>query len=479
MKANYIFKRTSLIMFGLSLFLLGLIIIRIFSFETSVLFGGIVFIGLLAKFRKLQKAFIVCLLLFAMYLLGIARGYVFVNKLNDYQQIYKQQISFIATAREDAVYSDRKQLVFSASNIELLTPNHKKMIGNIEIEGIGSPMVYKGDKVIVTGKLFSKRGDNVAGMSFAQITIINHGHNKIDSFRRNFAAGLQNVLPEPLASLGLGILIGQRSTLSKELTKQLTQVGLIHIVVVSGYNLTVIIYCSQRLLKKYSRFQALVVSIILIVVFLMVTGSSPSIVRAAVVSLIGLITWYYGRSMKPMLILLVSAVITAGLNPLYIWSSVGWYLSFSAFFGILILAPMIHKRFVPKKMQTRLLPQVIVETLSAQICTIPILLYIFSTLSLVSMVANILVVPLVPFVMLATLVAGLYGMVGPILLGGIIVLPARVMLSYVVETTRLLSQVPYASIKVVISASQTAILCGLIIVLMLLLARSSKTKKLT
>lgn len=476
MRSHRYVKRTSLIIIGLSLFLSGLIVVRAFGVSAGLLASGLVFIICFIALHRLKGVFIIAVLLSGSILLGVIRGAEFVNKTAHYKSLYGKQITMTVTARDDAIYSERRQFIFSASNVELVKPQQQKLVGNVEVEGFGVPMVYKGDRILVTGKLFPKRGDNIAGVSFANMQVIQSGQSKIDVFRRRFAAGMQNVLPEPLASLGLGILIGQRNTLPEDLTKQLSEVGLIHIVAVSGYNLTVIIYFSQRLLQKRSRFQALVASNVLIVLFLLVTGFSPSIVRAAVVSGISLVMWYYGRTMKPLMILLLAAAVTAGWNPLYIWSSIGWYLSFAAFFGVLVLGPLLHKRFVPKKLQNRLLPQILSETLSAQICTIPILLYIFSTLSLVSVLANLLVVPFIPFVMLASLVAGIYGMVGPFLLGGVLVLPARIMLSYIVEITRLLSMVPHASISVQFSAIQTALLTLIIVLFTLLLSKTTRSK---
>lgn len=476
MRSRRYIRRTSLIIVGLGLFLSGLIVVRAFGVDFGLCASGVVFAICLITLRRVQRFFVISLLLCSALLLGVIRGSEFVDEISHYKSLYGQQISVYVTAREDAVYSERRQFVFSATNIELEQPQSKKLVGNIEVEGFGVPMVYKGDRLLVSGKLFPKRGDNVAGFRFANMQVVQTGQSKIDVLRRKFSAGMQNVLPEPLASLGLGILIGQRSTLPDDLTKQLSEVGLIHIVAVSGYNLTVIIYFSQRLLQKRSRFQAFVVSNTLIVLFLLVTGFSPSIVRAAVVSGISLVMWYYGRTMRPLMILLLAAVVTAGWNPLYIWSSIGWYLSFAAFFGVLVLGPLLHERFVPKKLQSRLLPQVLTETLSAQICTIPILLYIFSTFSLVSVFANLLVVPFIPFVMLAALVAGIYGMVGPFLLGGVLVLPARIMLSYIVEITQLFSMIPHASISVKFSAVQTGVVTLLIILLTLLLSQSTRSR---
>ncbi|MCA9334049.1 ComEC/Rec2 family competence protein, partial [Candidatus Saccharibacteria bacterium] len=256
--------------------------------------------------------------------------------------------------------------------------------------------------------------------------------------------------------------IGQRATLDKQITEQLTTTGLIHIVAVSGYNLTVIVGMSQRLFAKRSRYQSLVFSLGLIGVFLLMTGSSPSIVRAAIVSVMSLIAWYFGRQYRPLLLLLIAAALTAMASPLMVWSNIGWYLSFTAFFGVLVVGPLIKRRYVSSKAQERIIPSVLSETISAQICTLPILLFVFGRLSVVSVVANLLVVPLVPFAMLASLVAGIGGMIGPVI-GSIVGLPARLLLDYILDVAALLSRVPKASIEVTITAAEMIYMYGLIL----------------
>lgn len=469
-------RRTTLIMVGLSLFLLGLVVVRAFNVQISVFLIIFTLFGSLLIFSKHKNRILISIIFSAILALGVYRGSTFLTSLNNYKDLFGKVVILEVTAREDAVYSERHQLVFSSGNVKLLEPNKIDLIGNIKIEGRGLPMIYKGDRLQVSGKIYPRRGDNIAGISYAQISLISSNSSKLDSLRRHFAVGLQNILPEPLASFGLGILIGQQNTLPDELTESLRKVGLIHIVAVSGYNLTVIVYFSQRLLQKKSRFQALILSNLLILTFLLITGFSPSIVRASVVSVISLFVWYFGRKVRPMLILLLSAVITAGWNPLYIWSSVGWYLSFFAFFGILILAPLLNSRFMPPKLQNSLLPQVFTETVSAQICTLPILLYIFAGVSVLSIPANLLVVPFTPFVMLATLIAGVYGMLWPFLFGGLLVLPAKIMLSYIVELAKLLSSSSFAMLNISVNAFQAGMMTVFIILITLVLNKQVKQK---
>ena len=96
-----------------------------------------------------------------------------------------------------------------------------------------------------------------------------------------------------------------------------------------------------------------------------------------------------------------------------------------------------------------------------------------------SIPANILVVPLTPFVMLATLIAGVAGMMGQFIFFGLLVLPAKIMLSYIVEISNLLSSMPFAFVEVNINAIQAGIMSLLIVILTILLSRSTKQKLTT
>ncbi|HSX47087.1 MAG TPA: ComEC/Rec2 family competence protein, partial [Patescibacteria group bacterium] len=179
--------------------------------------------------------------------------------------------------------------------------------------------------------------------------------------------------------------------------------------------------------------------------FLLMTGLSASVVRAALVTLLSLLAWYYGRTLRPLLLIALVAAVTALWNPLYLWSDVGWYLSFLAFFGVLILAPLLNKRFFGTT-EPRAIAGLLTETTSALLLTIPFVLYIFSQISLIAMVANMLVVPLVPLAMLLSLIAGLAGMLVPVL-GGWLALPANYLLTYLLDLVQLISRWPYVLIK--------------------------------
>jgi competence protein ComEC len=263
----------------------------------------------------------------------------------------------------------------------------------------------------------------------------------VPELRRRFVAGMQSALPEPLASFGMGLLIGQRANLSDEVYQSLLMVGLVHIIAVSGYNLTIILRASKGLLSKYSRRLSLLLAFALIGVFLLFAGASASIVRAAIVSILSLLAAYYGRSVKPLVLIILAAAITAWANPYYVWTDVSWYLSFLAFFGVMIVAPMMLVR-MPKQWQSSLVLTVALESLCAELMTLPYILHIFGQMSFIGLVTNVLVVALVPLAMLLCLVAGLAGMLVPAIAGWL-AWPAVLLLTYMLDVATMLSHIPH------------------------------------
>jgi competence protein ComEC len=385
-----------------------------------------------------------CLVLFA-FILGLQRGSVYMQKLAVHESLHYQKVVLTGTATDDAVYGKRYQLEFALSNIVVAEPVRTPIIGSLTIRGFGEAAIYRGDKVQVSGKLYPTLGNNLGTISFGDLQVIERDSSVLNDLRRRFAAGMQSALPEPAASFALGLLIGQRTTLPDDIDEQLRHVGLTHIIAVSGYNLTVIVMACRRLLANRSKFQATATCLALIAVFLLITGSSPPIVRAGIISVLGIAAWYYGRDIKPMVLLLAGAAVTVIANPVYLWGNVSWYLSFLAFFGVLVLAPLITRRIFGKREPPMLLG-IMIETICATIFVLPYVLFIFGETSLVSLPANLLVVPFIPLAMLLGLLAGLGGMLVPVIAGWL-AWPAATLLTYMLDIAALLSKIPKSYVE--------------------------------
>jgi competence protein ComEC len=410
-------------------------------------------------------------------LLGIWRGSSYLTKLRPYDAFSDQSVVLRVTADTDATYEDRGQLSFDADSVHIMDPVEMTAPGKIKVAGFGEPAIYRGDVVQVEGKLFKTLGSRQATVSFAELKVLGRSGALSETARHGFVTGMLNALPEPNASFGLGLLIGQRSTLPDDVSRQLGAVGLTHIIAVSGYNLTIIIEAVRRLSGKRSKYQSLMISLLLIGLFLSVTGFSASIVRAAMVSLLSLLAWYYGRTFRPLLLLLLAAALTAGWYPVYLWADIGWYLSFLAFFGVLIVAPLFIRRF-HRGRQPKLVAGVIIESLSAQLMTAPLVLYIFGVASLIAPLSNVVIVPLVPVAMLLSLVAGIAGMVIPALAGWL-AWPANILLTYMLDMVHIFSDVPRASVSRALPLSSMLVLYGAVILVCLVLWQKTRPARAT
>lgn len=393
---------------------------------------------LLLCWRKILILSVPVALLLGM-LVGLWRGGVVNQELNLYAQLIDQKVVLTGTATQDATYGNKKQIDFMMSDVRI---GERQLPGTVRVTTFSPVQPKQGDRVRAEAKLKYGFGSYQAGMYFAKVDLLARGDSWFAKIRRTFSAVVLSVIPEPQASLGLGFLLGIKSQLPDSLTEQLKLVGLTHIVVASGYNLTILVRAARRMLAGRSKYQATLAAVLLMIGFLGVTGLSPSMTRAALVTALSLAAWYYGRVIHPVLLLLFCAAITALANPLFLWGDLGWYLSFLAFGGVMLGAPLLQKRLFGNRTPPQLV-QIIIETLCAELATIPLVLWIFGGMSVIGVVANVIVTPLVPLAMLATFVAGVAAIAWPGF-GAWLALPAHWVLGYMVAAIQQLAAVPWA-----------------------------------
>jgi competence protein ComEC len=260
--------------------------------------------------------------------------------------------------------------------------------------------------------------------------------------RDGFAGNIRQAITEPEASLGIGYLLGQKSALPSDLVDALKVAGLTHIVVASGYNLTILVRIGRRLFAKISKYLAMLTGSGLIVGFVAMTGLSPSMTRAGLVAGLGLWAWYYGRKFHPITLLAVAASVTVLVNPSYVWGDLGWLLSFAAFAGVMIIAPIATAYFFGEG-NVPFVGQLLIETISAQIATLPIMIMAFQQLSVIAPIANLLVLPIIPLVMLLVALAGVGVMVVPAF-AGVIGWPAEQLLHIQIGIINWCADIPWA-----------------------------------
>ncbi len=431
----------------------------------------------LLSFRRGRLLSVYMIVLFG-FTLGWWRGGQFMGEVRYLESISRQKVTIVGTVLNDSLYNDRGAISFDLGSLQLESPELRRIVGKIGVSGYGERMIYRGDEVRVTGNFYPGRGSYVAWLSYAQLEVTARSQNVLYAVTRDFSAGMQSALPEPQASFGMGLLVGQRDTMPKAASEMLAAVGLTHIIAVSGYNLTILVRATRRLLAKRSKFQATLAGLALIAAFLVVTGAMPSIFRASIISTLSLGAWYFGRNLKPMVLISLTAAGTALWSPLYVWFDIGWYLSFLAFFGVLIVAPYARRHLLKGK-KRGMLGEMLLETTAAQIMVLPIILYIFHDSSFAALLANMLVLPLIPLAMITGFVAGLAGMLIPALAGWF-AWPARWILTYLLDAAALVARIPHMEFSVEISVAAMLLMYGVLLSVVLVWWRKSlKNAKLT
>jgi len=264
----------------------------------------------------------------------------------------------------------------------------------------------------------------------------------------HFESALNSVLTEPHASLAAGILLGVKRNIPDNLMTALNKTGLTHVIALSGYNITIMIFIFSALfIPRLGRKRIFVYGLIFILLFVLMTGASSSVVRAAIFSSLILFAGLIGRQADQTNLILLAAVIMVIVNPFVLRYDVGFQLSFLAFAGLIYLSPLFKKMFERKRLKK--LPDGIklplVETLGAQLAVFPLIWWQFGRVSLIAPLANILVLPLIPLSMALIFITGIMSLIYFPLgqLSGFITWPV---LEYVIKIVELLAKVPWAAI---------------------------------
>lgn len=237
-------------------------------------------------------------------------------------------------------------------------------------------------------------------------TIETGGEDLVFGARDWFAERIRGLLPETEAALGLSYLLGMKSSLPSSLAENLRAVGLTHIVAASGAHLSILVEVAKKIFGKISRFSGLLFSVLFIVLFMVMIGWTPSIMRAGFMTILSLLAWYVGRKIAPWRLILMVAALTLVINPEFI-TNLGWQLSFASFGGIMMVGPRLTKYFYGEK-KPGLISSTVLTTVAATLMTLPITLYNFGQISLISVAANILILPTLPYAMGLVFLTGVF-----------------------------------------------------------------------
>ncbi len=306
-----------------------------------------------------------------------------------------------------------------------------------------------GDKVQITGKL--EKPSNFTGdtgrvfdyvnflakdglhymVKYPNIEVLEYGQGNVIkawlfSVKALYIDTLSELIPEPQAGLAAGITVGAKRALGSELMEAFRNTGLIHIVVLSGFNVTIIIIFLLRATAILPRSVRYGLATIAVVLFAILTGADAPVVRASAMGLLGVAAIVLGRSYNITRALLIVALAMIIWNPMILMHDIAFQLSVVATLGLIHIAPKIinilsskgisestyldalKKEKLPSMKQS--LIEIVSVTIAAQIAVLPLLIYYMGEVSVVSVIVNVLALPIIPIAMLFAFIVGIAGM---------------------------------------------------------------------
>ena len=201
------------------------------------------------------------------------------------------------------------------------------------------------------------------------------------------------------ASLLKGLLLNDRSEMNNDTKNEFINSGVIHVLAVSGLHVGYIILVFVIILGRFNIYARSVLTAAGLILFMLLTGSPASVVRAVLMALIIIAGFLSGRSTNLFNSLALSAVIILLIDPGDLFDP-GFQLSYAAVSSMAAIYPFFRRMIVnlnPGKFVKNLL-LFITLSLSAQIGTIPFTLFYFGRLSLTALFANLFVIPAIGMV---------------------------------------------------------------------------------
>lgn len=216
-------------------------------------------------------------------------------------------------------------------------------------------------------------------------------------------------LPPKQAGLLNGMLIGYKDGLSDEVQADFSSAGLSHVMAVSGMNIAFIVLPLAFLFRKMNLGLRLsnIIIIAVLVLFVCITGFSPSVVRAAIMAFVILTGQMLKREADVITSLSFAAIILLVINPYNLYN-IGFQLSFTATLSIVLFYKLIRQSLKFKYMP-EIAADTLAVTLAAQIGVLPVSTFYFNKIQLISPLTNMLAVPLAGIVTVIGFIMAVFG----------------------------------------------------------------------
>lgn len=300
---------------------------------------------------------------------------------------------------------------------------------------------------------------------------------KLFNFKRAFLSNIHHAVPEPEASLAGGLVVGAKQSLGKTLEEDFRRAGIIHIVVLSGFNITIVAVAIMKILSFLPEKIGAGFGVLGLILFAILTGGTATVVRSTLMTFLVIAAKLTHRDYDIMRGLSLAGFCMVFENPLILMFDPSFELSFLATFGLILMSPHVKPwlAFFPEKFGFR---EIAVSTFATQIFVLPYLLYQMGQLSVVGLVVNFLVLPLIPLTMLFIFISGVAGFIlKPVsLFAGYI---SYLFLAYELKIVEFFANLSFASVSIQYFPLWMLILLYIIYAVVLIILKNGRKNKVT
>lgn len=213
-------------------------------------------------------------------------------------------------------------------------------------------------------------------------------------------------LSQEAFSICSALLVGYDDEIDSEVMQSFSHSGTLHILSVSGmhtgvlYGILIFIFSLFDKHDKYKKMKFVFV-LLFLCLFVLVTGLSPSVLRAALMLVLILFGKTFYKQGNAYNTLLFSAFLLLLINP-YLIKDVGFLLSYCAVGGIMYLYPILAKVYIFENKIMQWLWTSVLISIAATVFTLPVSLYFFHQFPIWFVFSNLLIIPISMFLMLGT-----------------------------------------------------------------------------
>ncbi len=415
-------------------FILGILCQGFFSLHPFFWFGASFIVSILAFFQYKRSSILDASLILLFFLfLGGSYTVCYKTLPNDHitfirRFYYDKDIivdgCIVSEIRKGRLFKTPKQ-TFTLKVDRIKTEfGWQKKSGNILVNVFGDRSIHYGDVVEIEGKLhrpfnFSK-SENFSYADYlkqrgiydvfmvkkkGRLVVLNSHRGNVIVMRllqlrdrletilaRNFTANETAVIQ--------AILLGDRSFIPKHFQDIFVHTGTVHILAISGMNVSLVAGCVMILLKMIPlpRKAQLILTSFFVIGYCILTGASPSVVRATIMIIIFLMSFILEREPESLNTLSISAFAILLCDPLFIYD-IGFQLSFICVLSLIILTPRTNQLFLKVlPIENFNLARSLLLSLSSSIAVLigvgGFIVYYFQLVTPVTIFANLIVIPL-------------------------------------------------------------------------------------